>query len=70
MDAMEAGFPIEPAAPQKNVALLNPPAHQFFIATLFQPQLSSTAKKRTRWSWLLFRQRRTWSRRSSTIHPA
>ncbi len=40
--AMEAGFPIVARGPQGEVRAFESPAHRFFIATLFQPQLSST----------------------------
>jgi CTP synthase (UTP-ammonia lyase) len=43
--AMEAGFPVVARGPQEECRAIESPAHQFFIATLFQPQLSSTAKK-------------------------
>ncbi len=37
----EAGFPIVARGPQGEVRAIESPAHRFFIATLFQPQLSS-----------------------------
>lgn len=43
--AMEAGFPIVARGENEECRAIESPAHQFFIATLFQPQLSSTAKK-------------------------
>jgi len=43
--AMEAGFPIVARGAGEECRAIESPAHQFFIATLFQPQLSSTAKK-------------------------
>ena len=43
--AMEAGFPIVARGAAEECRAIESPAHQFFIATLFQPQLSSTAKK-------------------------
>lgn len=43
--AIEAGFPIAARGPQGEVRAIESPTHRFFIATLFQPQLSSTAKK-------------------------
>ncbi len=39
--AMEAGFPIVARGSQGECRAFESPAHQFFIATLFQPQLSS-----------------------------
>ncbi|MGA6980501.1 MAG: hypothetical protein WCC95_23185 [Candidatus Sulfotelmatobacter sp.] len=41
---MEAGFPIVARGPNGEIRAVESPAHQFFIATLFQPQLSSTEK--------------------------
>lgn len=43
--AMEAGFPVVARGAQEECRAIESPAHLFFIATLFQPQLSSTAKK-------------------------
>ena len=43
--AMEAGFPVVARGPQGEVRAIESPTHRFFIATLFQPQLSSTEKK-------------------------
>ena len=43
--AMEAGFPVVARGPQGEIRAIESPAHRFFVATLFQPQLSSTAKK-------------------------
>jgi CTP synthase (UTP-ammonia lyase) len=40
--AMEAGFPVVARGMQGEVRAIESPAHRFFIATLFQPQLSST----------------------------
>jgi len=40
--AMEAGFPVVARGPQGDVRAIESPAHRFFVATLFQPQLSST----------------------------
>jgi CTP synthase (UTP-ammonia lyase) len=40
--AMEAGFPVVARGPQGEVRAIESPSHRFFIATLFQPQLSST----------------------------
>lgn len=42
--AMEAGFPVVARGPQGEIRAVESPAHRFFIATLFQPQLSSTEK--------------------------
>ena len=39
--AMEAGFPVVARGPQGECRAIESPAHQFFIATLFQPQLTS-----------------------------
>jgi CTP synthase (UTP-ammonia lyase) len=43
--AMEAGFPIVARGAEGECRAIESPSHQFFIATLFQPQLSSSAKK-------------------------
>jgi len=43
--SIEAGFPIAARGPGGEVRAIESPTHRFFIATLFQPQLSSTAKK-------------------------
>jgi CTP synthase (UTP-ammonia lyase) len=43
--AMEAGFPVVARGSQGEIRAIESPAHRFFIATLFQPQLSSTEKK-------------------------
>lgn len=43
--AMEAGFPIVARGAAEECRAIESPAHLFFIATLFQPQLSSTAAK-------------------------
>ena len=43
--AMEAGFPVVARGPQGEIRAIESPVHRFFIATLFQPQLSSTEKK-------------------------
>jgi CTP synthase (UTP-ammonia lyase) len=43
--AMEAGFPIVARGANEECRAIESPAHLFFIATLFQPQLSSTAAK-------------------------
>jgi CTP synthase (UTP-ammonia lyase) len=39
--AIEAGFPVVARGPQGEIRAIESPAHRFFIATLFQPQLSS-----------------------------
>ena len=41
--AMEAGFPVVARGPKGEVRAIESPTHRFFIATLFQPQLSSKA---------------------------
>jgi CTP synthase (UTP-ammonia lyase) len=43
--AMEAGFPIVARGPAGECRAIESPAHHFFVATLFQPQLSSSEKK-------------------------
>ena len=43
--SIEGGFPIAARGPHGEVRAIESPTHRFFIATLFQPQLSSTAKK-------------------------
>ena len=42
---VEAGFPVVARGPQGEVRAIESPSHRFFIATLFQPQLSSQATK-------------------------
>ena len=42
--AMEAGFPVVARGPQGEIRAIESPTHRFFLATLFQPQLSSTEK--------------------------
>jgi CTP synthase (UTP-ammonia lyase) len=42
--AMEAGFPVVARGSQGEIRAIESPAHRFFIATLFQPQLFSTEK--------------------------
>jgi CTP synthase (UTP-ammonia lyase) len=42
---MEAGLPAVARGPAGEVRAIESPAHKFFLATLFQPQLSSTVKK-------------------------
>src|SRR5580693_4721580 len=41
---MEAGFPIVARGAGGEIRAIESPTHRFFIATLFQPQLSSTEK--------------------------
>ena len=43
--SIEAGFPIAARGPQGEIRAIESPAHRFFVATLFQPQLSSKAGK-------------------------
>jgi CTP synthase (UTP-ammonia lyase) len=43
--AMEAGFPVVARGANEECRAIESPAHRFFIATLFQPQLSSKDKK-------------------------
>jgi CTP synthase (UTP-ammonia lyase) len=43
--AMEAGFPVVARGANEECRAIESPAHRFFIATLFQPQLSSKEKK-------------------------
>jgi len=43
--AMEAGFPIVARGAKEECRAIESPAHLFFIATLFQPQLSSREDK-------------------------
>jgi CTP synthase (UTP-ammonia lyase) len=42
---MEAGFPVVARGTQNEIRAIESPTHRFFIAALFQPQLSSTEKK-------------------------
>jgi CTP synthase (UTP-ammonia lyase) len=42
--AMEAGFPVVARGPKGEIRAIESPTHRFYIATLFQPQLSSTAE--------------------------
>jgi CTP synthase (UTP-ammonia lyase) len=42
--AMEAGFPVVARGAQGEIRAIESPTNRFYIATLFQPQLSSTAK--------------------------
>jgi len=43
--AMEAGFPVVARGAGEECRAIESPAHRFFIATLFQPQLSSRKGK-------------------------
>ena len=43
--AMEAGFPVVARGAHEECRAIESPAHRFFIATLFQPQLSSNDTK-------------------------
>jgi CTP synthase (UTP-ammonia lyase) len=43
--AMEAGFPVVARGPQGEIRAIESPTHRFFVATLFQPQVSSKEKK-------------------------
>jgi CTP synthase (UTP-ammonia lyase) len=40
--AMEAGFPVVARGAKGEIRAMESPTHRFFVATLFQPQLSST----------------------------
>ena len=40
--AIEAGFPVVARGTRNEIRAIESPAHKFFVATLFQPQLSST----------------------------
>jgi CTP synthase (UTP-ammonia lyase) len=42
--AMEAGFPVVARGPNGEIRAIESPTHRFFVATLFQPQRSSTEK--------------------------
>ncbi len=42
---VEAGFPVVARGSQGEVRAIESPAHRFFVATLFQPQLSSRLGK-------------------------
>jgi CTP synthase (UTP-ammonia lyase) len=42
---MEAGFPVVARGADGEIRAIESPTHRFFVATLFQPQLSSTEKK-------------------------
>jgi len=43
--AMEAGFPVVARGAAGEIRAIESPTHRFYIATLFQPQLSSKPKK-------------------------
>ncbi len=43
--SIEAGFPVAARGPQGEARAIESPTHRFFLATLFQPQLSSKPKK-------------------------
>ena len=43
--AIEAGFPVVARGPQGEIRAIESPAHRFFVATLFQPQLASRAEQ-------------------------
>jgi CTP synthase (UTP-ammonia lyase) len=43
--AMEAGFPVVARGPEGEVRAIESPTHRFYIATLYQPQLSSQPGK-------------------------
>ena len=43
--AMEAGFPVVARGPKGEVRAIESPTHRFYVATLFQPQLSSKPDK-------------------------
>ena len=42
---IEAGFPVVARGPQGEIRAIESPSHKFFVATLFQPQLSSHPDK-------------------------
>jgi CTP synthase (UTP-ammonia lyase) len=42
---MEAGFPVVARGPEGEIRAIESPTNRFYVATLFQPQLSSTEKK-------------------------
>ncbi len=42
--AMEAGFPVVARGPKGEIRAIESPTHRFYIATLYQPQLSSKPK--------------------------
>jgi CTP synthase (UTP-ammonia lyase) len=39
--SIEAGFPVVARGPQGEIRAIESPTHRFYVATLFQPQLSS-----------------------------
>ena len=41
--ALEAGFPVVARGPAGEIRAIESPTHRFYVATLFQPQLASTA---------------------------
>jgi CTP synthase (UTP-ammonia lyase) len=41
--SMEAGFPVVARGPRGEIRAIESPSHRFYVATLFQPQLSSKA---------------------------
>jgi len=43
--SLEAGFPVVARGPGGEIRAIESPAHRFYLATLFQPQLSSKAGK-------------------------
>jgi CTP synthase (UTP-ammonia lyase) len=43
--AIEAGFPVVARGPKGEIRAIESPTHRFFVATLFQPQLSSKPGK-------------------------
>jgi CTP synthase (UTP-ammonia lyase) len=43
--AIEAGFPVVARGPQGEIRAIESPNHKFFVATLFQPQLSSKPER-------------------------
>jgi CTP synthase (UTP-ammonia lyase) len=43
--AMEAGFPVVARGEKGEIRAFESPTHRFYVATLFQPQLSSKAKQ-------------------------
>jgi CTP synthase (UTP-ammonia lyase) len=43
--ALEAGFPVVARGPQGEIRAIESPTHRFYIATLYQPQLSSKPGK-------------------------
>lgn len=43
--AMEAGFPVVARGPNGEIRAIESPTHRFYVATLYQPQLSSKPRK-------------------------